>query len=322
MKKSIVLSGTENTNKKAVLTLQEDNSGVFGSLRLYNFSRELDGISSLGLNVAGKVHKAGLTLKGHMLYQFFLDLKQIPAKFSAAVVSFVNASAKPVLYGSTEGNEDAVYASIISQLSGQKMSATTAEAVLDAYGVDFADEEKQQIEADIDACMAQDCANCTYKKYFYEHNGDLQNKACGSSMACQSSVNAKNSYEDKKTDFQPQEEKLEEKDDFFFRLKPQIDNLFKNNPTESSLQDLIPSSKFVKVECDDDGDFYVFGLLYDEDNQVKYVCYGLPAVFEEKPPEELSGYPIWLPLDKQQGFGYWLTYQDAATGQPVKAVIE
>ena len=77
------------------------------------------------------------------------------------------------------------------------------------------------------------------------------------------------------------------------------------------------------MEYEDDGDFYVFGLLYDDNENIKYVCYGVPAVFEENPPDELSGYPIWLPLDKDnaKGFGYWLTYQDASTGEPVKAII-
>ena len=98
--------------------------------------------------------------------------------------------------------------------------------------------------------------------------------------------------------------------------------LFENNPAESNLQNLCPSSKWVKVEYEDEGDFFVFGLLYDEDGNVKYVCYGVPAVFDENPPEELAGYPIWLPLDDEKGFGYWMTYQDAVTGEPLKAILD
>ena len=51
-KKSIVLSDTkENSNKKAVLSLEETEQGVNGMLRLYNFPTELDGISSLGFYI-------------------------------------------------------------------------------------------------------------------------------------------------------------------------------------------------------------------------------------------------------------------------------
>ena len=52
------------------------------------------------------------------------------------------------------------------------------------------------------------------------------------------------------------------------------------------------------------------------------MCYGVPAVFEEEPPQEISGFPIWTPLDpnNEKGFGYWISYQDAKDGEPVKNV--
>jgi len=296
--KSVVLSDTQNSNKKAVLTLQEHENGLDGKLRLYNFSRELDGIVSLGLYVNKKVYKAGLTLKSQMLYEFFIDLKGIPDKFSCAVINFINAEPRPILYGSSEGNSDDIYGSIITELSNDT-SAIHAQNILDKYDVDFEENEKREIEKEIDRNLCKnDCANCEYKKYFYEHQETTKEPA-------------------------PQGGKQQEAV-FFERLKPQIDKLFENNPTEETLENIIPDSKFVKIDYEDEGDFYVFGLLYGEDNQVKYVCYGVPAVFEKEPPQELSGYPIWTPLDKDnaEGFGYWLTYQDATTGEPIKAIVE
>ena len=311
-KKSVVLSDTDqNTNKKAVLTLEEDNVGVRGTLRLYNFSKELNGISSLGFYVDSKVYKAGLTYKSHMLYEFFIDLKEIPNKFSCAVVNFQNAVASPILYGSSEGSDDNIYGSIISEISKDNSFKNTKE-VLDRFDVQFEEDEQKQVEKDIDVALSQsceNCSNCIYKKYFYEHNPSETASAC-------------TIQENKEKDIEIPAEEPEII--FIDKLKPQIDKLFESNPTESNLQRLIPSSKWVKVEYEDDGDFYVFGLLYDENDNVKYVCYGVPAVFEEEPPKELSGYPIWLPLDKDnmQGFGYWLTYQDATTGEPIRAILD
>lgn len=309
-KKSIVLSDTKNSSKKAVLSLQEDGVGLKGSLRLYNFSSELTGVSSLGFYVDKKVYKAGLTFKSQMFYEFFLDIKEIPNKFSCAVVNFQNAVPNPILYGSSNGSDDNVYGSIISEIS-QNNSVESAKNVLDKYDVDFDDQEKEIIEKEIDEAICQchhDCANCVYKKYFFEH-------------------------EEKQTQAQEKEEVIEnlplnEKSHdlpmFVEKLKPQIDKLFENNPIEDNLQKIIPDSKWVKVEYEDDGDFFVFGLLYDEQENIKYVCYGVPSVFDEAPPEELSGYPIWLPLDQNnsKGFGYWLTYQDATTGEPIKAILD
>ena len=297
-KKSVVLSDVENSNKKAVLTLQECENGLDGTLRLYNFSRELDGVLSLGLYVNQKVYKAGLTQTGQMLYKFFVGLPQIPAVFSCAIVNFQNANPKPILYGSSEGNSDNIYGEIISEIA-QTNSYERAKNVLDRHGVEF--EEKQQIEEEIDeAVCGKNCENCVYKKYFYEHTAEKQ------------------------TEQEEAKKSVDKEPVFFDRLKPQIEKLFEKNPIEENLQSIIPNSKWIKVEYEDDGDFYVFGLIYDESDQVKYVCYGVPAVFETEPPKELSGFPTWLPLnaENKEGFGYWLTYQDAETGEAVKLVVD
>ncbi len=312
-KKSIVLCGTNEIDKKAVLTLEEDGIGLKGMLRLYNFSKELPGISSLGFYVDKKVYKAGLTYKSNMLYEFFISLEKIPNSFSCAVVNFVNAEPKPILYGSSDGNNDEIYANIINEISDGKKNMTETKNILDKYGVDFDDDEKKEIEQEIDkaVCDEKNCEDCPYKKYFFENSEKIK-----------SQVENVTYEEEKIEDIETKNDEQEE--EFFFRLKPQIDKLFASNPVEKNLQNLIPASKWAKVEYEDDGDFYVFGLLYDEEGNVKYVCYGVPAVYDEQPPEELSGFPMWLPLDKEnsKGFGYWLTYQDASTGQPVKAIID
>ena len=310
-RKSVVLSDTENSNRKAVLSLEEDQVGLHGTLRLYNFSRDLGGISSLGFYINQKVYKAGLTLKSPMLYEFFLDQNEIPQSFSCAVINFQDAKGKAILYGSSDGNDE-VYANIVSEIAGNSTLENTKN-VLDKYGVDFDNKEKEEVEKEIDAAMKDSCEtcghcdDCVYKKYFYEHNATkIESKA------------------EKKIEVEKEEVAEISQPTFLDKLKPQIDKLFEDNQAENNLQSLIPNSKWIKVDYEDDGDFYVFGLLYDEDGQVKYVCYGVPAMFDEDAPKELSGYPIWIPLDKEnnQGFGYWLTYQDATTGEPIKAIIE
>lgn len=326
-RKSIVLSDiSNNSSKKAVLSLEEDGVGVKGTLRLYNFPFELSGISSLGFYVDQKVYKAGLTYKSHMLYDFFLSINELPNKFSCAVVNFQNAVATPILYGSSEGNNENIYGSIISEIAKDNSLKKTKQT-LDSFGVDFDEEEKKQIEKEIDSALCDDscgnCSDCVYKKYFYENQPHEAETVSTNSLHKEETVDLvdKNVQEPAK-----ENERKEEESEVIFidKLKPQIDKLFETNPMEDNLQKLIPYSKWVKVEYEDDGDFYVFGLLYDEHDNVRYVCYGVPAVFEEEPPKELSGYPIWLPLDKDnmRGFGYWLTYQDATTGEPVKAIID
>ena len=71
------------------------------------------------------------------------------------------------------------------------------------------------------------------------------------------------------------------------------------------------------------GEYYVVGLMY-ENGEIKYVCYGIPSVYGDEPPKELKGFAQWLPIDstKSDGFGYWITYQDAETGENVKLEFE
>ncbi len=330
-KRSIVLSDVEGkSNKKAVLCLQEDGGKVTGTVRLYNFAKEPAGILSLGFFVENKVSKAGLTLKSRMLYEFFLDFDKLPNKFSCAVVNFQNAQAAPILYGSSEGSDDNIYADIITEISNDASLKNTRN-VLDKFGVDFDEEEKRQIEEEVEK-QCDLCENCVYKKHFYEtaKTEDFDEKQQKNAEILQK--NAQKSdfsenytvFENEITENKPQfENKLQKNQDLFYdRLKPQIDKLFEKNLPETQLQELIPYSKWVKVDFEDDGDFFVFGILYDEKNSPKCICYGVPAVFEEGPPQELDGYPIWLPLDDQHGFGYWMTYQDAATGEPIKAILD
>ena len=318
-KKSIVLSDIEsNTNKKAVLTLEKKEDEVLGTLRLYNFPVESEGLLTLGFYVGDKVVKSGLTRKGNAVYSFFLSDNFIDKKFSCALVEFLGSKPRPILYGASEGRSENAYADIISELSGN-LTVQNVENVLDKHNVDYDEQEKEQIEKEIDDCMKENrCENCPYKKYFFENNPS-------ETQSLDKSENDKEKVEDI-----IEEDKTEENNDkngdeesFITRLKPQIDKLFEKNPIENNLQSIIPNSKWVKIEYEDDGDFYVFGLLY-EDEKIKYVCYGVPAVYEEEPPKELSGYPTFLPLnkDEKKGFGYWLTYQDAETGEPIKAVIE
>ena len=306
-KRSIVLSNINgNSSVKAVLTLERKEDDIEGMIRFYNLPYEFEGLLTLGFYVENKVIKSGLTKKSNSLYTFFLSEDFIDKNFSCAVIIFKEAEAKPLLYGSTNGRQEEVYANIINELSTNS-NVENVEKVLDKYGLYYDEEEQKEIDAKIDECMEENkCSKCVYKEQFFSK--------------VQSEEKLKN---DETIEEETEEIQAEEKDNFYFKLKPQIDKLFENNPIEKNLEEMIPSSKWVKVEYEDDGDFYVFGLLYEGD-VIKYVCYGVPAIFEEEPPKELSGYPIFLPLDKnnQKGFGYWLTYQDAETGEPIKAVID
>lgn len=103
---------------------------------------------------------------------------------------------------------------------------------------------------------------------------------------------------------------------YYEQVSDQIEKLFTEGTRETELEGLMPHTKWVRVDFSGDGRFYVVGLVGDKPD---YICYGLPADYTPEPPDEISGYCGWLPLDVKnpQGKGYWLLYQDADTGESV-----
>lgn len=302
-KKSLVLMGVGSGREKAVLTLENDGDLISGRVRLYNFSKPPEGILSLGFYENSRVRKCGLVLSSSMLYSFKTE-PDLADDFSCAVVNFVGANVKPLLFGSTQARDSQI--DVLSKIAGEaleKSSLQEVEEILDEAGVEYSQDLQEEIDEAIDKEMhtcedvqslssePDKCANCKYKRCFFGEQ-EVPEK--------------------------------EEKPRFIDEIKGQIDKLFANSPSENFLEEMIPSSKWVRVEFDGEGDYYILGLIYDGDNNVKYVCYGVPGIYQKTPPTQLSGFPVWFPLDseKRESFGYWLTYQDAESGESIKAIVE
>ncbi len=110
-----------------------------------------------------------------------------------------------------------------------------------------------------------------------------------------------------------------EGDNFYYAVKPQLDEMFVRYPEDVELDTAIPNSRWIRVDTKDD--FYVVGILYDDGEPV-YICYGIPGKYSEKPSASLSDVCVWLSLDgveqKTAEDGYWVIYQSAKDGKIVK----
>lgn len=298
IKKSLVLNSPNHDNKKAVLSIEGNEENLTGRVRLYNFGILPKGILTLGVYVGGKVHKAGLTHQSGMLYTFLLDSNVFDKDFSCAIINIYNGEVSPILFGASQGKRTNLD-QVVQAIKGAE-NVKEVEQVLDDFGVDYDEEEKAEIEKALDEEFScPDCQNCKYKQYFYSKQlADVPEKE----------------IEDLPKKVQPKS--------FYEELKPQIEKLFSENKQEDYLEKIFQNSKWVRVNLQND-DYYVFGLIFENEN-VKYICYGVPGVYQKNPPRELSGSPSWLALDSQnrEGFGYWLSYQDAQSGENVKAIVE
>ncbi|MGN1207915.1 MAG: hypothetical protein ACI4TI_00400, partial [Christensenellales bacterium] len=129
--------------------------------------------------------------------------------------------------------------------------------------------------------------------------------------------------------FQEVEDEIEEvennsnnKSEFLNSVEEQINELLNNYEEEKALENIIPNSKFVKVNSSGEN-FYIFGVIYENDI-IKYIVYGLPGEFSVKPDDEYANFYQWLPLNSEnpQGYGYYLMYQDALNGNQVEVILD
>lgn len=120
------------------------------------------------------------------------------------------------------------------------------------------------------------------------------------------------------TEFLKEKNREKEKQAFYMELKPQLDKLFNTFPKDEYLTEVIPSSKWVKIEYDDTGKSYSVGVITDGDDVV-YIGYGIRSVFTKSPPTSVKSVAQWMPLSFEdvKGEGYWMIYQTAGTGENV-----
>lgn len=104
--------------------------------------------------------------------------------------------------------------------------------------------------------------------------------------------------------------------EFYNLIHGQIDELFEMYPQDDILQRLIPNSRWVKIDYENNGKEYVLGLIF-ADEKIKYICYGVPGAYEKLPPEDLQKYSQWISINDENNDGYWLMYQDADSGESI-----
>lgn len=308
--KTIILSGINGNEQKAVLNFEKRVEGYGGNLRLYNFKEEPSGILTLAFLVNKEVIKAALSPSGKSLYSFNFEFEGDIKSFSCALVLISQGNATPLLLGSTEGklnDFDNAFSKNFNLLDKTDLSYDEAEAALDKAGIDYADEEKKEIEKAIESNMsnADKCASCSYRNAFYGCNWKEEN------------CKQEDMFEE------PELPKINTaKSTFYDEIKGQLSLLFERYPEETFLNEIIPNSKWVKVDYENNGQYFVIGLMY-EDDEVAYVCYGMPGEYSVTPPREFAGLSQWLPLDpeKPNELGYWIMYQDAQTGENVEIKI-
>ncbi|MBO5286248.1 MAG: hypothetical protein J6B16_05060 [Clostridia bacterium] len=109
------------------------------------------------------------------------------------------------------------------------------------------------------------------------------------------------------------------KGDYYDKIKPDLDKIFSTCRQNYSLTNSLVNSVFYDY-VDENQNTVAVGVIKDGDT-VKYLCYGIPAKYSLKAPNELSSYATFIPVSiyEMAGDGYWVIFQDAKTGKCIKS---
>lgn len=308
IKNIILTSAQENQNIKGILNLETTSTKTLVNLKTYNFSKTI-GKFLLGIKCNEKLFKVALSNDENYIINEPLNLNQ---KISAVVVQIENNKPSILIWGSNETSrvwqnsflfdfekneenkkdeidETSSFFEPLQQTSNEDELAKTANHVCnDEICNDSDDFSDYETDEEIEKIVDQSFAN------FKEENDENQSNQ----------VDENN------------------KSEFLNSVEQQINELLNNHDEEKALEEIIPNSKFVKVNSEGEN-FYIFGVIY-ENNEIRYIVYGLPGEFNVKPDDEYAKFYQWLPLnqDNPQGYGYYLMYQDAINGNQVEIILD
>ena len=291
VKKTIILSNDTDRSSKAILNLECENTKTYGEIRLLgveNGSKMAIGIK----NGEKPVIKIPLSISqnwGKFSIEESVDSKE---KIFCALVDTSEKSLPKVVVSGCDYGVDKI--DDVVEIAFLKSEKINKEEMYE-LDEDVEDEVVKNLQEDEMFEDSNRCVNCKYRQCFYNEVETQTN----------TTQDVKNvEVEDEKT--------------FYDDIKSQIEDLFLKHSKERELEELIPNSKWIRVDYENGTNYYVLGLIY-EDGEIAYIAYGLPAKDDSLPPDDLKEYAQWLPIltPTLNVRGYWVVYQSAKSGESV-----
>lgn len=288
--KTIILSSQEENMKgRGILTLFQDDDLLECRLRLYN-TPKLSKYCKIGVYHNNQVSSANLLEKNGVYTSSLVGDFNIDADFYTAIVDTEHNN-KVIISGGTYAgyffNDENVFQQdesikIFDEIDNQQPEALSTNNIED-------DTAKTCDECD-------KCVGCKYKEFFYS-----QEKISKEEIAVKSNINKENEIN---------QEPTQEQTSIIQSLIPQFQYVFENYDKDETLTNLIPNSKFVTIN--ENQEHYSIGAIYEMD-EMKYICYAVLCNYNTPAPKELGEHYQWLPLDKEDPLseGYYIVFQDA-----------
>lgn len=325
LKKTIFLSNNDKNKGMAILALESKNGNVFGKLKMYS---DYKGEYILGIKCGNNIIKQNVNLD-NSTYSFLSDKINMRENIGCVILDIADNKVTPLLWGSEkkENCKSQIIESLrnsINKISSNipRPSAQSKEDIDTYKEEDYPqnDMENNQKESMTDEENNKYLDNNTSEEYSQisldEENINSNDEVA---VACTATEDL----------FESSDEEIEEsidrelgvglgKHQFYDMIADQLNELFARYPREENLCKLIENSDWVKIDTEIDNKYHVVGIIYLNDD-IRYICYGVPGSYDNEPPVEMRNYSQWLPTDTLDPYnqGYWVMYQDADTGENI-----
>lgn len=336
-RKNIILVPTDYdgiSNTKGLLSFDAYSGKTICNLHCYNLDVQKPLL--LGIAIQNRLHKIKIQPSESKNFNFDLDVEiKNGQNISVVLLNVGQSDYQIVLWGSTEINNNWQTAlKLMLENEGVVSQKQSADEPQSHFENDDKIQSKQNfddlerfdiIQQNVDKNIGNSPKNAEIEPNFDENanlTGDVKLEEYIDKVI---ELTDEEQFEAQESSNQNEKKFFDTNVDmpkFYQKISPQVEKLFGDNQDEAILSEIIPNSKFCKVDFDDGSGYYVFGIIY-QNGLPKYLCYGLPAKKDAKPPIELAEYYQWLPIDtaNEQDDGFYLMYQDAETGQNISVEI-
>ena len=330
-KKMIFLSNKDNPQSKAMgILILEKKNNTFCTLKLFNYSPANDLV--LGIKSDNKIIKQNIILSGNS-YNFLLNQDfNISKDIGCVLLECDKNNFNPILWGNEKNvnYKNQIVQNLKSSIEKLKLREIKKESINISKKETENTYESKFIEDTINPINSKDTINS--RNNIYNINNYKDNIDAFAQISMEEEL--LNPHQDEIAQsvkmealFDSSDEEIEKTIDkemyktehkFYNMIAEQLDELFDKFPREHNLENLIENSKWVKINHEEENKYYVVGII-NVDQDIKYICYGVPGSYYNEPPRELLGYSQWLPTDTLNPYenGYWVMYQDADSGDNV-----
>jgi len=307
--KTIIMSSpAQKSQGRGILTIYEEDGLLQCRIRLYS-TPDLSRFCKLGIYHQKEVFSANILEKNGTYTSSMVGDFNIEKDFYAAIVDTEHNNNVLLAGGTYAGyffNDQSYVFSNISKENPNTNLYDYSDEDYNNFNHDTTIEKNEsEIKEVCDESDCEKCRTCKYKEFFYSYNPQIEKdeKVNVESQTTTQNVEQK--------EIENEEIEISPKQDIISALLPQFDYVFKNYKADETLNNLIPNSKFVKI--DENQEEYSIGAIYDNE-KMRYICYAVLKDYNSPAPQELGKHYQWLPLDKEDPLsdGYYIVFQDAS----------